>query len=359
MSRAMHARTGPEVVIRELMMPALDDSYHDLAAATAGADAMITGELLYVAPSLAEKTGLPWISTSLQPLAMFSSHDPNIYPTAEMLEYIRFMPAGFHQWLFGVMKSTVTDWFAPVKDFRARLGLAVDHDPIFTDKYSPLLHLAMFSSVLSPPQPDWPQSALQTGFCFYDEAENSELPPAVDEFLKSGEPPIVFTLGSAASLDPGRFFDESVMAAKNLGRRAIFIHGREMPPPSGLTGDMIAVEYAPYSQVFPRASIVVHQGGVGTTGQVLRAGVPHLIMPYSHDQPDNAARCRRAGVAEVISRNSYDAARAAAILARILNNSRYYEKAKELKAVVASEPGTSLACDKIEEALRRQRQPLR
>jgi hypothetical protein len=58
---------------------------------------------------------------------------------------------------------------------------------------------------------------------------------------------------------------------------------------------------------FPRAACVVHQGGVGTTAQVLRAGVPHLIMPYSHDQPDNAARCERIRVARTISREKYSA----------------------------------------------------
>src|SRR3954452_1318273 len=43
MARAMDARTGPEVVIRELMMPALDETYEDLGAATEGADVMVTG----------------------------------------------------------------------------------------------------------------------------------------------------------------------------------------------------------------------------------------------------------------------------------------------------------------------------
>lgn len=353
MARAMDARTGPEVVIRELMMPALEETYEDLAAATKGADVMVTGELLYVAPSLAAKTGMPWISVSLQPLSMFSSYDPNIYPTAELLDYIRFMPAAFHARLFEFMKQYVGDWFEPIAEFRRRLGLAEDHDPVFRDKYSPLLHLAMFSRVLSPPQPDWPPKTVQTGFCFYDEGEKSDLPADLAAFLDAGEPAIVFTLGSAASMDPGSFFDESVTAAKKLGRRAVFIYGRDMEPPRALTAGMIAVDYAPYSLVFPRAAAVVHQGGVGTTGQVLRAGVPHLIMPYSHDQPDNAARCKRAGVAEVISRKKYTATASACVLKRVLNTPSYAQHAREMKKVVDSEPGTPLACDAIEDALRR------
>ena len=42
---------------------------------------------------------------------------------------------------------------------------------------------------------------------------------------------------------------------------------------------------------------MVHHGGIGTTAQALAAGVPQLIMPLAHDQPDNAARVQRLGVA--------------------------------------------------------------
>ena len=79
-------------------------------------------------------------------------------------------------------------------------------------------------------------------------------------------------------MDPRDFFDESVKAAKILNRRAVLVYGPFNEPPRGLNDDIIGVPYAPYSRLFPRAACVVHQGGVGTTGQVLRAGVPHLIM---------------------------------------------------------------------------------
>ncbi|MBC7899064.1 MAG: glycosyltransferase, partial [Saprospiraceae bacterium] len=98
---------------------------------------------------------------------------------------------------------------------------------------------------------------------------------------------------------------------------------------------------------------VVHQGGVGTTGQVLRAGVPHLIMPYGHDQPDNAARCRRAGVAEVIGRNDYNVKNAVAALRKILSDKLYSAKATQASRIVESERGTQTACDAIEEILKK------
>ena len=130
------------------------------------------------------------------------------------------------------------------------------------------------------------------------------------------------------------------------------IYGIFSEPPEGLDENVIGVDYAPYSQVFPAAACVVHQGGAGTTGQVLRAGVPHLIMPFSHDQPDNAARCRRLGVAEVIARDDYVADSAAEMLGRISIRPAYKDKAKRAADIVRSEHGTKTACDEIERVLR-------
>src|ERR1044071_959775 len=100
----MHPSKGPEKVIRELVFPYLDEMYKDLVAACDGADLMVTGELIYVAKSVAEKTGIKWVSTSLAPLSMFSSDDPNVYPQAEWLEILRPLPSAFHRMLFTIMR---------------------------------------------------------------------------------------------------------------------------------------------------------------------------------------------------------------------------------------------------------------
>jgi UDP:flavonoid glycosyltransferase YjiC (YdhE family) len=210
----------------------------------------------------------------------------------------------------------------------------------------------MFTLVLAKAQPDWPKASLQTGFCFYDgQGDTGTMPDGLAEFLDSGEPPIVFTLGSAAVMDAGDFFVESAKAAKILGRRAVLLYGRDNQPPKGLDENIVGFEYAPFSLVFPKAACVVHQAGVGTTGQVLRAGVPHLIMPYGHDQPDNAARCRRLGVAEIIGRENYNAERAGNMLKDLLSKRSYAEKAAEAGKLVREEHGTRMACDAIEAAL--------
>ena len=350
----MDLRKGPEILIKGLIFPQLHGIYDDLMEAVDGADLFLTGEVVYVARSVAEKRGIKWVSQSLSPISMLSSHDPNVYPSAEVLEYLRFLPPAFHRQLFSFMRWTVSDWFEPYKQFRRDLGLDDTHDPVFFGKYSQLLHLAMFSRVLAEPQPDWPRQTRQTGFCFYDgQNDTGKMPEGLAEFLDAGEPPIIFTLGSAAVMDPRDFFEESVKAAKMLGRRAVLLYGLFNEPPQGLDENIAGFDYAPYSRVFPRAAVVVHQGGVGTTSQVLRAGVPMLVMPYSHDQPDNAARCRRRGVARVIGRDRYTAANAAGELRQILSEPGYRAKALEAKAVIDAENGTQAACDAVESALQK------
>jgi len=126
-------------------------------------------------------------------------------------------------------------------------------------------------------------------------------------------------------------------------------------PQTALPASICVTEYAPYTALFPRAAMVVHQGGVGTVAQSLRAGKPMLIMPYSHDQPDNARRMRRLGVARVIHRNYYTPPRAAHKIREMLAQPAYAEHALEVKRQLDREDGVRTACDALEQLYARTR----
>ena len=362
----MDAKGGTEKLLREILLPNVRPMFDDLMKAVEGADLLISGEVVFPAASVVEKTGIKWITNSLAPASFLSAHDPAVPPTAQWFRHFRFLGATFHGAMFSIIKRVINTWFEPYRKFRRELGLSENHNPLFDGKYSDLLHLAMFSKVLGKPQPDWHSPTLQTGFCFYDgENDLGKMPEELTEFLDAGEPPIVFTLGSAAVLDARDFFEESAKAARLVHRRAVLLYGVFNEPPkivengkrkteSGKQNqpEIVAFDYAPYSQIFPRAACVVHQAGVGTTAQVLRAGVPHLIMPYSHDQPDNAARCERLGVARVISREKYNGETAAKQLRELLSDSSYKSNAVEASKTVKAEHGTKMACDAIEDILK-------
>jgi UDP:flavonoid glycosyltransferase YjiC (YdhE family) len=105
--------------------------------------------------------------------------------------------------------------------------------------------------------------------------------------------------------------------------------------------------------------MVVHQGGVGTTAQCLRAGKPMLIMPYSHDQPDNARRMERLKVAKVIQRGDYESRKVASKLKAMLSEPGLAERAKDVAQQVNREDGVKTACDALEALYAKTRPPTR
>jgi UDP:flavonoid glycosyltransferase YjiC (YdhE family) len=171
-------------------------------------------------------------------------------------------------------------------------------------------------------------------------------------FLDRGEPPLVFTLGSSAVLSPRSFYQESVKAAQLAAKRAVLLIG-ENQPPHGLSENIVAFQYEPYSELFPRAATVVQAAGAGGIAHLLRAGRPGLLLPFgAFDQPFNAARLKRLGLVRTIHPGDYTGQKAASEIGRLLNDGRYTEKTKEISKVVKLENGVQAACDAIEKLIK-------
>ncbi len=349
MAKVMDINSGTERVMTDLAAE-VRDSYADLLAIAHNADLIIAGEVVFAAPIVAEVLGIPWGRVALSPISFMSTHDFPLLPNVPWTYGIgNFAPAG-GGFLKGLVKLISYPWVKPVHQLRKELGLPFKPFPMFDDKFSDRLTLALFSICLAQPQADWPSNTVQSGFVFYDGGE-AALSPELDAFFEAGEAPIIFTLGSAAVMLPGRFFEESIAAAQQLGKRAVLLIGKNEPP-AGLTDDIIAVSYAPYSQVFPKACAVVHQGGIGTTAQGLRAGVPTVVMPYSHDQPDNAKRLEKLGTSLTIGRDRYNTARAAKALNQLLSQPSYQQRAEQVGEQIRQEQGAGGACEAIENLLK-------
>jgi UDP:flavonoid glycosyltransferase YjiC (YdhE family) len=345
---------GTETGLRKFLFPVLRQTYDDLLAAATKperADLLILGELNYAGPLVAEVTGIPWASYVLAPLSFFSAFDPPVLPPFPRLARVDKLVPGFGRVIRRVARFVSRKWPQPIYDLRQKLGLPRGTNPLFDAKHSPNLVLALFSRVLGVEQKDWPSHTLITGFCFYDaDAGNAALPTELEKFLGAGEAPVVFTLGSAAVLAAGNFYEHSAQAAIQLGVRAVLLIGSDPRnrPKQSLPDSICVAEYAPYSALFSRASLVVHQGGVGTTAQCLRAGKPMLIMPYSHDQPDNARRMRRLKVALSIEKGSYTPLRVARKMKAILAEPQFALQAQRVAKQLAREDGVRTACDALE-----------
>jgi rhamnosyltransferase subunit B len=183
----------------------------------------------------------------------------------------------------------------------------------------------------------------------YDRDEEAELSPALAQFLDDGPPPIVFTLGMSAAMVAGRFYEHSVAAVERLGCRAVIVTGKNIRNlPATLPANVVACGYAPFPLLFPRAAVVVHHGGIGTTGLAMRAGRPMLVVPFSHDNPDNAARVVRLGIGRSIPNSRYSPDRLASELRCLLDDPAYARRAHEIGEQVRQEDGVKAVCDALE-----------
>ena len=337
---------GPEYLVRELVLPQLRGSHSDLAAAAQDADLIVSHPLTFAAPVLAEKRSLPWASTVLSPLSMMSAIDPPLFPAAPFLRWLRRLGAAPYRAAFGLIKLPLARWERPIRELRRELGLPPGKPALFEGQYSPYLNLALFPSLLAAPQPDWPAATHQCGFARYDgPLPDPQAQARLDAFLRAGDSPIVFTLGSSIALAPGGFAEAAAEAARRLGRRALVV----LPGEQKAAGsDIACFDYLPYSSVFPHASISVHPGGIGSLAQALAAGRPQLVMPAAFDQPDNARRAAALGVVRVLPWKRASARSLRDTLEELLEKPYYAEQARAV-AAEATRDGAARAAELLTE----------
>ena len=357
-ARIMDPVRGSEFIVRELAMAHLRESFHDLSAAADGADAIVSHPLTFAARLVAESRGLAWISSVLAPMSFFSAHDLPVFAAAPAAHAARHLGPGASRSIIRMAKLAARHWGDPVRALRAELGLPAAEDPVFDGQHSPELVLAMFSNVLATAQPDWPAATCITGNIFYDGASDSAPTGELARFLDAGPAPLVFTLGTSAVGAAGKFYEESAAASRELGMRAVLLVGSDLrnriaAPPSA---EVLQCAYAPYSTLFPRAAAIVHQGGIGTTAQALRAGKPTLIVPYAHDQPDNAFRAESLGVSKTLYPRQYRSGRVATALRALLDDAATMRNAADVAARVRAEDGVAAACAEIERVVTRHRE---
>ncbi len=336
------APRGPAFAYRDYLVPEIAASDADLTAAAAGADVLVSVTLALAAPIVAARTGIPWRSSAFQPAMLFSAEDP---PRLPMLPFVRGRPR-YNAWVLESARKGIESWAAPLRAYRREAGLGEypDH-PVFGGQHSPAGILALYSPLLSRLPADAPAGTVQTGQVL--QTGGGPLDPAIDEFLSVGPPPIVFTLGSASAHAARRFFFDSASHARRLGRRALLLVGRAENAEGLPTGpDVMAAAVAPYQAVFPRAALVVHQGGIGTIALAMAAGVPMVLVPFSHDQPDNSARAQKAGVARVVPRWAYRA-RGASAIASALADGALAETVRAIAPKIVAENGARVAAAKI------------
>lgn len=342
-NRIIHKKNGFEYLAKNILLPCIQQTYQSLLTVCKNADMLISNELIYAAPLVAECLEIPWITSALQPKTLESSRESAIYTNSKLwnlnalLRRIKKSISSIH------MRSRIKT----IQKLRACLELDSVIGYRATERgFSRMGTLALFSPVLGTNGTDWPPNTQVTGFPFHNPQEiKKSLHEGLMRFLDQGSPPVVFTLGTTIIQSPGKFFETSLAVVHALDCRAVILAGRKHRVPEILNfGKIYVTNYAPFSALFSRSSAVVHQGGIGTLAYALQAGRPMLIVPHSFDQPDNARRAVKLGVARALSPGEYTITNAATELRKILEDPSYEECIKKVSREVCKENGINESC---------------
>jgi UDP:flavonoid glycosyltransferase YjiC (YdhE family) len=342
-----HPRLGTRRFLEHGIYPYLDAAHAAITRAAAGVDLIVSHQISFTAPVVAHELGLPWLSSVLAPTSFMSRHDPPRL-TLDVLRQAHACGPWLFEPVLWLVRRQLWGWEAPLRAFRARHGLSTSQVMIFEGQFSPHGTLALFDAVLAAPQPDWPARTRVCGAPLHDTLDGAEHAQELARFLAAGEPPIVFALGSSAVWMARDYFRAAIRATVELGRRAILLTGQ--PLPGELPAGICAFNYLPYSQVFPHAVLVVHHAGIGTLSQALRSGRPQLITPAGFDQPDNAERARRLGIARVLPFQKVTTQRLRRELAALLADQAAAEAASRIARGMDGQ-GAQRAADFIEGTL--------
>jgi UDP:flavonoid glycosyltransferase YjiC (YdhE family) len=266
----------------------------------------------------AEKKKIPRLLLHLQPMCLGSVEDCPLY--FDGAEWLCRAPKFVKRSMFWFFDRYLSRQLLPALNaHRARLALPPIRR-ITEDLWNGADGVAaLFPSWFAAPQPEWPPRVRQFGFPLESVTKSPPpLSPELENFLSAGDPPILWTHGSA-NLDTEKFAATARSATQSLGLRGVLVgpaHGQILSDPS-----FFEISHAPFAQLFPRVRAVVHHGGIGTTAQALSAGIPQLIIPRAHDQPDNARRLERLGVAARLRYADFSTTTAAQKLRDLLSSS--------------------------------------
>ena len=339
-------RRGIPLLVEKVIIPALPRAY-ELIENFDRRDTVVVASTLALGARVAqEKLDVPLATVHLQPYSFLSFEEPPVSPLFNLPRWLpRQLGGGVWRVIEGVADRLLG---AEVNRFRSGLGLPSARR-IFTGwGNSPLKVIGLFPEWFAPPAPDWPEQTVLTGFLFFDRGGEAPLAEEAEAFLGSGSPPVLITPGTAMA-HAAEFFEAALEACRILDRRALLVTGHRGHLPSPLPGNALHVDYVPFSQVLQRCAAIVQHGGIGTTAQALAAGIPQLVQPMNFDQPDNAARLERLGVARSLDRREGSARTMADALGSLLGSGEVRKRCRSLAARIDPLRSLKRACRAVEE----------
>jgi sterol 3beta-glucosyltransferase len=316
---------------------ALDWAQAGLAACQ-GVDLIVAGiGGLNVAVALAEKLQIPLLPAFLFPFTPTRSFPGILFP--QSLTKL----GGTFNWLSHLLLRQIIWQGFRKADRLARLQVLNLPATSFWGPYqSAVMHryptVYGFSPSVIPKPADWRNTQI-VGDWFLDATDWT--PPAdLIEFLQNGSPPVYIGFGSMGSRKPEETADLVLQAISRTGQRAILQAGWGGLSKADVPNNILMINSAPHSWLFPRMAAVVHHGGAGTTAAGLRAGVPSIVIPFFGDQPFWGQRIADLGVGTApIPRQQLTVEKLAQAIERAVTDPAMRQLAADLGAKIQAEDG--------------------
>ena len=239
-----------------------------------------------------DKTNCDFVSAYFAPCVLPSSH---FFPRLFKYHLARFLPLTIKKGslkLFSFFLNSLL--LSKVNRLRSLSGLPKSENilDLFHSSQSIIgLYPQRFLGVTPS---DWPSQFRAIAFPMFD--DNLDISKSLESFLNRGSEPILVCRGTP-NTRVEEFMKNASRAIRNLNERAILVSGNFINKLSSKDENIFYSNFLSYSRVIPRCKAVIHHGGIGTSAQCLRAGVPQLIAPWGVDQWDNSMRLRDLGVA--------------------------------------------------------------
>ena len=109
MEKVMNPKSGSGFLLNEMLFPFVRDGYEDLLRAVEGADLLLTHPISFAGPLVAQKTGMPWVSSVLAPVSFMSAYDPPVPPFWPWMRHVQIAWPTFCRGVFQAGKKVLQE----------------------------------------------------------------------------------------------------------------------------------------------------------------------------------------------------------------------------------------------------------
>ena len=339
-AQVQRAVEGVELQLRELPPLLLQHGPFDLLLVDS---AQLGGSLI------GERLGLPTVTVDLLPAAVFESSAP---PWIFGWPYSDSLYGRTRNWLGNqLLLLSMSPLRRVLGEQRRQWGLPPP-SPDPNQLWSSLLRISQMPEALDFPRRWWPPNFFHTG-PFVSAAAREE-PPFEWERL-SGRRLVFASLGTLnnSSSSTLRLICAAFSGMQDV--QLVLSTGGLLSPEalglgeqSGGSESLIVVRMAPQLALISRAELVVTHCGINSVHEALLAGKPMVALPIASDQPGNARRLERIGVAEVIFPAQLTAARLRTAAQRVMSDPKYTAAAQAMQRHLQQLQGLERAVQLVE-----------